>query len=162
VQLVEGEIVAMPPQREPHIVSVGLAGDALAAAFGDGFHVRVQGPLGLAERSEPEPDLAVVPGQRRDYLAAHPSSAVLVVEVADSTLAYDRRQKASLYARHGIQEYWIVNLQERVLEVHRDPMRDPTAVYGASYRFREVILAEGQIAPLAAPNRQVKVTDLLP
>ena len=161
VELIDGEIIEMPPQNEPHAVATGLAQDALAAAFPEGFHVRVQLPVALDDRSEPEPDLAVVAGRRRDYLRGHPPTAVLVLEVADSTLAYDRRRKASLYARQGIGEYWIVNLQERVLEVYREPAADPTAEFGSSYRVRIVVPADGEMAPLAT-DRPVKVANLLP
>ena len=76
-------------------------------------------PVALDDYSEPEPDAAVVPGDPRDYRASHPTSPVLVVEVAASRLAFDRRHTASLYARARITDYWVVNLVERVLEVHR-------------------------------------------
>ena len=74
-------------------------------------------PLALDALSEPEPDVSVVPGSWRDYDTDHPQSPVLVVEVADATLAFDRDDKASLYARAGVADYWIVNLPDRRLEL---------------------------------------------
>ncbi len=83
------------------------------------YTVRNQMPLALDENSEPEPDVAVVPGKARDYTQAHPTTAVLVVEVADATLRLDRKTKQAVYARNGIAEYWIVNLKDNSLEVYR-------------------------------------------
>jgi Uma2 family endonuclease len=94
--------------------------------------VRIQLPLALSEYDEPFPDLAVVSGSPRDYLAQHPTSALLVVEVSEASLKTDREVKGSLYASAGIPEYWILNLRERVLEVYREPTADARAVYGAA------------------------------
>ncbi|MBI4572140.1 MAG: Uma2 family endonuclease [candidate division NC10 bacterium] len=102
-----------------------LTQDALRKAFGEGTHVRIQLPLALDPSSEPEPDVTVVRGSPRDYRDAHPSAALLVVEVADTTLSHDRDQKGSLYARAGVADYWIVNLVDQVLEVYRDPGPSP-------------------------------------
>jgi hypothetical protein len=91
-------------------------------------------PVALDDESGPEPDLAVVPGRPGDDDCAHPSRPALIVEVAESSLAFDRARKASLYARAGLADYWIVNLVDRVLEVHRNPAPDPEAPYRWSYR----------------------------
>jgi len=99
VELIDGEIVEMSPQHSAHSTAVSLSAEALCTAFGAGFDVRTRMPLALDLYSEPEPDVAVVPGSPRDYRDAHPTTALLVVEVADSTEAYDRDQKGSLYAR---------------------------------------------------------------
>jgi Uma2 family endonuclease len=114
--------------------SRGRSGDALRSAFGAGWHARLQAPLALDDDSEPEPDVAVVAGEYRDYVSGHPSTAALVVEVADSSLGLDRRLKVGLYARAGLPEYWIVNLVEGVLEVHRGPRSEPETAYGWGYR----------------------------
>jgi Uma2 family endonuclease len=153
VELLDGEIVEMSPERSRHAAAVDLALDALRAAFGRGFTVRVQHPLALSETSEL--DLAVVVGSARDYVAQHPSSALLVVEVADTSLEYDRGRKAAAYARAGIQEHWILNIQEAKLEVCRDPS-------DAGYRSKSVLGPEASLAPLARPERVVPVADLLP
>jgi Uma2 family endonuclease len=159
VELLAGRMIVAEPQDSPHATGVRLAQQALERAFGPGWDVRTQLPLALDRVSEPEPDVAVVPGGPRDYARGHPSSAVLVVEVADWSLALDRGPKARRYARAGIADYWIVNLRDRVLEVHRAPGRE-----GRRWRYRSVDIldASGSIAPLAAPAAAIAAGDLLP
>ncbi len=106
LELLDGEIIDMPPQKSRHATAVTLVAEALRTIFGPGATVRVQLPFCLDDRSEPEPDVAVVPGNPRDYRDAHPSRALLVCEVSDTTLAYDRGRKLAAYARAGIPEYW--------------------------------------------------------
>jgi len=151
-ELIDGEVLAMPPQGSLHATAVRLAEEALRAAFGAGYDIRVQMPLALDPSSEPEPDVAVVRGSPRDYRDAHPTSALLVVEVADTTLGYDRDQKGSLYARAGVAEYWIVNLLDRRVEVCRDPTPESQARYGWTYRNVRSYATGDQIAPLALPR----------
>jgi Uma2 family endonuclease len=162
LELVDGEILTMSPQKSLHAGTITVAAEALRLAFGAGCHVRVQLPLALDEMSEPEPDLAVVEGTGRDYLAAHPETALLVVEVADTTLPYDRGRKASLYARAGLAEYWIVNVADRVLEVHRDPAPDAGAPLGFAYTILERLAPESTVSPLAVPEARIAVSELLP
>jgi Uma2 family endonuclease len=162
VQLIAGEIVQMAAHKSPHATSVVLGGDLLRSVIGPHFHVRTQLPLALDPDSEPEPDLAVVAGEPRAYRDGHPTTAALVVEVADTTLTFDRRRKGSLYARAGILDCWIVNLVNRVLEVYRSPVVDASAPLGYSYRERSR-LTEGQtVTPLAFPAASIAVADLLP
>ncbi len=161
VQLIEGEIVEMSPMGNPHAAAIRLGSRALDPAFGPNFDVRPQLPLDLSPISVPEPDFAVVAGHPRDYLEKAPTTATLVVEVADSSLEYDRNEKASLYAKAGLTEYWIVNLVDRVVEVLTVPRRDPTAVFGHSYARREVKSPGETIRPPEA-ERDVAVADLLP
>ena len=108
--------------------------------------------MALDDESEPEPDVAVVPGRWIDYVVAHPARAALVVEVAETSLREDRRRKATLYARGGVADYWILNLVDRVLEVCRDPIT--AAMQRSGWRFREVTIVrpDASIAPLA-PRR---------
>lgn len=94
-------------------------------------------------------------GSIRDYSDHHPRTAVLLVEVADGTLAFDRMKKAAVYARNGIPEYWILNLRDRTLEVHRGPAGD-------AYAERNVLAAGEDISPLAAPRARIEVSELLP
>src|SRR5581483_4899655 len=122
VELVDGEIVVMSPQGTRHMAVVRLIARALEKAFGEGHDARTQGPLAVGPFSEPEPDVAVVVGSPDDYLDEHPTTAILVVEVSDSSLMLDRR-KAGIYAQAKIREYWIANLVEGVLEVRRKPRR---------------------------------------
>ena len=162
VELIDGEIISMTPQKSPHAVAGGLVEDALRAAFGPGFHVRSQRPLSLGPDSEPEPDAAVVRGTLRDYVDAHPTMAVLIVEVSDTTLAFDRERKAGVYAKAGIREYWILNLIDRVLEVYRDPgpLREIPSQIG--YRSIRNFGPSETVNPLALPPAAVRVADLLP
>src|SRR6266498_1801107 len=122
IELLGGQLIVAEPQGSAHFTAVQLAEDALRAAFGPGWEVRAQGPLALDAESEPEPDVAVVPGTPRDYRDGHPTHAALVVEVAEWSLRGDRGDKGSLYARAGIADYWIVNLVDGVLEVLREPV----------------------------------------
>ena len=161
-ELIGGEIVTMTPQGSAHATAVSLTQDALRAAFGLGHNVRAQLPLALDPDSEPEPDVAVVPGSPRDYRQAHPTTALLVVEVSDTTLSVDRARKGSLYARSGIAEYWIVNLVDAVLEVYREPGPARETHYGWAYQAVQRLRASGSVTPLAAPAARVAVSDLLP
>jgi len=161
-ELVAGEIVVKVTQKSPHATGVGKGQDALIAVLAPGFHLRVQLPLALDPDSEPEPDLAVVPGTRDDYGEAHPRSAALVIEVADSSLWFDRTQKAAIYARAGIQDYWILNVVDRVLEVYRDPAPEAASPVGVGYRLRLTFGPGERITPLAFPSFSIAVDDLLP
>ena len=161
VELIGGHLIVAEPQNSPHATAVGAADDALRAALPPGFIVRAQMPISLDDESAPEPDLAVVSGRRADYGQGHPTRAVLVVEVADSSLHFDRRDKGSLYARARIAEYWIVNLIDRLLEVYRDPEPDPTAPHGWSYRAVSRLAPPALVAPMAIPSAEVRVGDLL-
>jgi Uma2 family endonuclease len=163
VEVIEGEIVPKVDFSKPgHASGITALYQELFVVFESAFVVRCQMPVGIGLNSEPEPDIAVVNGTRRDYVKAHPTTAVLVVEVADSSLAYDRTYKASLYAKAGIQEYWILNLADRLLEVFREPMTSPDGVFGYGYRSVVGHTESERVAPLAAPDSSVAVTDLLP
>jgi Uma2 family endonuclease len=162
VELLGGELIVSEPQGSAHYTAIGLVEDALRAALGPGWLVRSQGPIALAADSEPEPDVAVTRGARRDYSREHPARPALVVEVAESSLALDRDHKGSLYARAGVPDYWILNLLERVLEVYRDPVEDAARPFGWRYAARETLAAGAAAAPLAAPAARIAVSDLLP
>ena len=162
VELIGGQLVVAEPQGSYHATAIGAVDDALRAALPPGWVVRAQMPVALDDESEPEPDLAVVPGERADYRADHPARPALVVEVAESSLAFDREDKGSLYARGGVRDYWIVNLVERVVEVYRDPGPDPTAPYGWRYRAVERLGPAAVVSPLALPSVRLAVSDLLP
>ncbi len=162
VELIDGLLVVAEPQSSPHYTAIRLVERVLVRAFGAGWDVRTQAPIALDETSEPEPDVAVVRGDLRDYAAAHPADPALVVEVALTSLAVDREHKASLYARSGRPEYWIVNLVDRVLEVHRAPAPAPSAPYGWEYHAVEVLGPGDTASVLAAPSARIAVADLLP
>ena len=130
--------------------------------MGEKFHVRVQLPLGPDPDSEPEPDVAAVLGARLDFTDEHPTSAALVIEVADTTLRFDRVVKAAVYARAGIEDYWIVNLVDGIVEVYRDPGPDAASPIGHGYRQRRTFGSGTSITPVAFPDVVVAVRDLLP
>ena len=104
--------------------------------------------------AEPEPDVAIVKGNPRDFLDEHPTSAVLVVEVSDATLILDRGRKARLYARHQIAEYWILNVEDESLEVYRDPE-------GETYQSKTTLHRGDSITPPKA-SKAIAVADVLP
>jgi Uma2 family endonuclease len=160
VELIDGLLIVAEPQSAYHYTAIGLVVRALTRAFGDGWTVRSQGPLALDETSEPEPDVAVVRGDLLDYAGAHPSDPVLVVEVALSSLALDRRYKSSLYARAGRSEYWVLDLVTRTLEVRREPAPSPSAPYGWDYGSVQVLRPGETVRALAAPNVAIGVADL--
>jgi Uma2 family endonuclease len=162
LELLDGVLVVREPQGSRHAAIVGQVGQVLRAVFGEGWHVRLQAPLALDDDSEPEPDVAVVAGSFRDYVDAHPSSAALVVEVADTSLRLDRRVKASLYARGGLPEYWIVDLVDGAVEVLRDPQPTVDTTHGWAYRFVDVLRPPAVLSPLGAPTARLAVVDLLP
>jgi Uma2 family endonuclease len=162
LELIDGVMVVRAPQDSPHATGVRLVLRALRAVFGAGWIVDSQLPVALDDYSEPEPDAAVVAGDPRDYRDAHPTRPVLIVEVAESRLALVRRQKASLYARAGIADYWVVNLVDRVLEVYREPVVAPAAPYGFRYRSSTRLRPTATVTPLAAPSTTIPVADLVP
>jgi len=129
VELIEGELVAMAPIGSQHSGTVNSLNRRLVLAVGDRGVVAVQNPVQLDDLTEPEPDFAVLKPRPDDYKLATPRAdeVLLIVEVADTSLAYDRNVKRSLYARHGIPEFWIVNLSAGEVEVCRKPSGDDYA-----------------------------------
>lgn len=162
VELIGGEIMEMASQKNFHLAAITLTEDSFRAAFGPGFWVRVQGSLDLSPLSVPDPDIAVVPGSARMATAQNPTSALQITEVSDTTLAYDRGRKASLYAAAGIPDYWIVNLVQRQVEVHRSPVADSSQPFGWRYTDVTILGPNDYVTPLAAPQARILVADLLP
>ena len=161
LELLDGALIVREPQNAPHAMALRAVEEALRLAFGRGWDVRTQLPLALDDASEPEPDAAVVPGSYRDYQRQHPSRPALVVEISDATLASDRR-KRGLYARAGVEEFWILNLRDRVLEVYRRPTTARGSRFGWTYDDTRILSPGESVAPLAAPVAIVHVADLLP
>jgi Uma2 family endonuclease len=162
VEMIGGDVIEMAAQLDLHLASITLTGDALRAAFGSGYWVRAQGSLDLSPHGIPSPDLAVRPGSPQAAARTIAKSALLVVEVSDTTLAYDRNYKSCLYAAGGITDYWIVNLVQRQLEIYRDPVADSTQSFGYRYNSRTILDPPDKASPLAAPHASVTVADLLP
>ena len=162
VELIGGQLIVAEPQGTYHATVVGIADDALRSVLPAGWIVRAQMPVSLDDESAPEPDLAVVRGSRQDYLNAHPTVPALALEIADASLGFDRLVKGSVYARASLQDYWIVNVTDRVLEVYREPHADPSAPWGWSYRSVQTLRPAATIAPLALPSVRIAVSALLP
>lgn len=155
VELIEGVLVAMTPQSAPHARVIHRLNFHFARTLPEHLRVTIQSPLTLGDWSEPEPDFAVVTREEAEREDSHPTSALLVVEVARSTLRKDRA-KAALYAEHGIPEYWIVNEADGCIEVRRDP--DPAAKV---YRSVFTVRAGERLQPASVPAPEVDVAALL-
>jgi Uma2 family endonuclease len=158
LELLDGELWQhVTKQNPPHATGIQRTARQLQLAFGATTLVRQQLPLFLHKRSQPAPDLLVVTGTIEDYEVEHPraSDVLLLVEIADTTLRFDRGRKLKAYARFGIPEYWIVNLPDRRLEVYRDPA-------GPAYQSVTLNSEEEVVAPLRAPDAAIRVGDLLP
>jgi Uma2 family endonuclease len=147
-ELIEGEIVDMPPIGSGHAAAVTVLAKRMIHALGDSADVRIQFPVRFLPRSEPQPDIAVVRYRSDAYRKAHPTAddALLLVEVSDATLRYDLGVKARLYATHGILEYWVVDLVNRRVVRHRAPS-------GAQYTQVDEITA----GSVALPVRKIEI-----
>ena len=154
--LLDGVILEQGPMNPPHAIAATKTEDLIRESFGKGWHVRVQKPLVLGQATDPEPDVAVLPGRPADY-PAHPTTAALVVEVADSSLRFDTGEKLAWYAAAGIPEYWVLDVNARQLLAYRDP--DPA---GRTYRTQLTRAEAESVSPLAAPTASLRVADLLP
>ena len=155
LELIEGEILTMASQTSYHAVAVSKVQEALRIIYHKNYYIRVQMPLALSDNSEPEPDIAVVAGHADDYWNAHPMTAMLVVEVAYSSLDHDKQHKRRLYARCQLPEYWILNLNDSQLEVYRAPQN-------GDYQSRVIFVAGDKVTPLSQPDGLIEVADLLP
>lgn len=160
--LLDGEILEMAFPNPQHDTSLTLVLYALMTVFGAGYVVRPQMPLPMGQMWDPLPDLAVVRGCLRDYAMAHPRTAILIVEVSESTLSIDTGRKANLYASGGIADYWVVDLDNRRLIVFRDPVADPSVYLGFRYNTRIELDPTASISPLAVPQTSFTVGDWLP
>lgn len=162
LELIGGQLIVAEPKGEYHTSGVSVVEYAVRAVLPADWIVRTQAPLSLDDESAPEPDVVVVPGRPGDYRYAHPTRPPLAIEVSDSSLAFDRLQKGSLFARARLQDYWIVNLVDRVVEVYRDPVEDASAAFGWRYRTVVVLTPGEVVVPLAFPTARLAVSDLLP
>src|SRR5262245_33832403 len=161
IELIAGQLVVAEPQSAYHAAAIRAVDYALRAVLPPGWIVSIQSPVSLDDESEPEPDLAVVPGRPGDYRHGHPAHSALVVEVAESSVAFDRAYKGSLYARAEIPDYWVVNLAERVLEVYREPAPDPAALFGSGYRSVAKLSPLDIVTLSGLTSDQIAVADLL-
>ena len=156
VELIDGEIVDMSPIGRRHAVRVAYISRVFTLRLGDVAFVWSQNPIHLGIRSEPEPDVALLRPRSDFYEGKDPEAddVLLVIEVADSSVEYDRRRKAPLYARHGIPEYWLVNLVDRHVAVYRDPAPN-------GYASVHVARSGDKLRPLAFPAFELAVDEIL-
>ena len=155
VELLDGEIIVMPPIGEPHEDSTDILNSDLSRLLRGRARVRVQNSVRLDDYGLPQPDIAVV-RLCDDYNRRRPApeDVLLLIEVADTSLEFDREVKLARYAAAGIPEVWIANLRARQVEGYSDPV-------DGSYRSRRVVTAEGSISPLAFPDVSLAVGDFL-
>lgn len=153
IELLEGFLVEMSPEGAGHVYAIDKLTDILVAALVGRYRVRIGHPLALGDLSEPEPDVAVV--ELADYRRQHPEEALLVIESSHSSRRRDLGFKASLYARYGIPEYWVVDLKASRVVVHTEPNADG---YGSIERHA----AGAQLSPTLIDGVSVAVDDILP
>jgi Uma2 family endonuclease len=155
VELLEGQIIEMTPQEPPHAAATSSFGNDFVLLFAGKAWVRQQLPVTIAPNSEPEPDIAVVQLKSNRYRDRHPIPAevYLLIEVADSTLNYDRNRKAQVYAKANILEYWVIDVKQRQILVFRQPE-------GECYQVEQVLQENDSIAPVAFPEVVVELAGL--
>ena len=155
VELVDGELIEMAPIGARHLQAVNRLTRALIAAIGDTAIVSVQNPVALADDSEPQPDVSLLRKESETAVRIpNANDVLLLIEVADTTLQYDRTVKLPLYAKHGIREVWIVNLTGGVVEIYREPE-------DGAYRVRLERGAGAALAPSALPAAEIALSTVL-
>ncbi|MGG6295446.1 Uma2 family endonuclease [Leptolyngbya sp. AN02str] len=155
VELLDGHIIEMVPQEPPHASTTSSVGNDFVLLFAGKAWVRQQLPITITPNSEPEPDIAVVKLNDRRYRDRHPVSeeVYLLIEVADSSLTYDRDRKAQVYAKANIPEYWVIDVNQRQVLVFREPQED-------TYQVKQVLEMTDSIAPVAFPEITITLADL--
>jgi len=161
VQLVDGEILVMSPQSFEHYWSIDAVSELLRNLFGKAYWVRSQAPCPHGEWSEPEPDISVTKGSRDDF-TDHPTTAILAVEVSKTSLLFDQGKKSHLYASMGVPDYWVLDLENRQLLVHRKPIADAGVPFGHRYEQRKTLAADSHISPLEKPAAKLAIAQMLP
>jgi Uma2 family endonuclease len=157
VELIAGQVMPMSAKNPPHAATTLCASDYLKRLLAEVALVRVQDPIQLSQYSEPEPDIAIVRIDPRKYIDHHPTSqeVFLLVEVADTTLEADRRQKAPLYAQAGITEYWILDVNKFQVYVFREPS-------GGTYKQEFILGENATLSLIAFPEMEVEISQLFP
>ncbi|MCC5648152.1 Uma2 family endonuclease [Nostoc sp. CHAB 5824] len=162
LELVEGNIIEMSPITARHNTYVDNANEVMRRYFRIGYRVRVQSSFIIPGYNEIQPDIAVVRGRLQDFFSRHPDQAALIIEVAETSQEYDMGAKAQLYARAGVEDYWVIDTSRPRLYVHRQPVADSNASYGFRYSSVVELARADTVSPLARPRSIISVTDLLP
>lgn len=157
VELVDGEIISMAAKKPPHVITTELIAEYLRELLRGVAHIRVQDPVALSDRSEPEPDIAVVMPPLRRYIDHHPAprEIFLIIEVAASTWRFDSRKKSEVYARSEIADYWVVDVAARFVYVQRSPL---AGIYTNTSVFNE----SDTINLVAFPETEVVLQEFFP
>ena len=157
VELLEGQILQMSPQQPPHAATTQRASDYLRNLLTGKATIRVQLPITLRPNSEPEPDVAVVRIDADEYQESHPKpdDIFLLVEVADTTLYTDHKQKASAYAKAGVADYWVLNVSKRQVHVFREPDSE-------NYQQKTLLNEDAVLSLVAFPEIEIPMTQLFP
>jgi Uma2 family endonuclease len=162
VELIYGQIIEMAAKGTAHSVCSTRLNRELLKILGDRATLRGQEPIIIPPDSSPEPDYAIVRNYPDDYLSAHPSPSDIfwVIEISDSTLNFDQQVKLALYAEAAISDYWIINLQEKHLEVYSDPYRNPQKNF--SYRTKRIFLSDETIILPHFPDLSLNLINIFP
>jgi Uma2 family endonuclease len=160
--LIHGEVLTVTMAAPPHDTALNLTAAFLASICPRGHHVRNQQSFNVGTENDPGPDLAIVPGSIRDYTTDAPTQALLIVEVATTSLFEDTTTKAELYATAGVPDYWVIDLEHRQLIVFRDPQSLPTGLGATAYKTHLTLGLTDSISTLSAPQASIRVSDLLP
>lgn len=154
VELIDGEMIDMAPIGSKHAFIVNRISQTFSTGAGEQCLVSTQNPIRLGERSEPQPDVALL--RSGNYMDALPTAAdvLLIVEVSDSTLEYDRDIKVDLYARHGIPEVWLLDVNAREITVYREPLE-------GQYRLIRKPTAAEAVSSMAVPGVVLRLMDLM-
>ena len=156
LELIDGEILEMAPIGFNHAGHINRINRLFSKLLGDRTIISIQNPLQLGDLSEPEPDFMLLKPEVDFYCSRHPNAddVLLLIEVADSSLAFDQKQKQRLYALHDIPEYWLLNLNDNCLEVYRHP-------HGDSYEQKTTLRAGDSISLSQLPDIAIKLSDIL-
>jgi Uma2 family endonuclease len=160
VQLIEGELIDMPAQKDPHAWAISRLVRVLGGLFPDPYWIKIQATLRLGDYSGPEPDVALLSGPPSPPAIERPTP-LLIVEVSETTLSYDRGDKASLYAANSIADYWVADVVAKTVEVFREPIRDASQRYGFGYGKVELFRLQDRVTPLCDPRAVVDVSSFL-
>lgn len=162
VELIRGEIILMPTKKTPHSFCNTLLWQELFRLIGDRAYLRVQEPIILPADSEPQPDLVIARNRADNYLSSHPYPAdvLLLIEVSDATLNFDKTTKLSLYAEDGISYYWIFNLVDKCLELYSEPYQDMQGKF--SYRVKRIALPTEVVTLPCFPDISLELSRVFP
>ena len=162
IELIRGEIIEMSPKRTPHSVCNSLLWRELYDSLGRDVVIRIQEPIIISSTSEPEPDIVIAKKKDDDYLSSHPvpEDIILIIEISDSTLNFDRKTKLSLYAEAGINNYWIFNLVNNNLEVYQTPLQSNVDCY--NYRSKNIFLPDEIVSIPTFDNLSLNLSKVFP